>query len=219
MSTRSISVDDRVSEYLMERSGEPSVLASLRAETARMPMARMQISPEQGKFMALLVELLVARRIIEVGVFTGYSSLAMALALPTGGQIIACDVSVEWTSIAARYWEAAGVSDKVELRLAPALQTIDALIDEGGSGSFDLAFIDADKENYGEYYEKSLELLRVGGLIVVDNALWGGSVADDSAQDEETAAIRALNERATSDPRVTSSLVPVGDGLLLARKR
>ncbi len=219
MSTRSINVDDRVSDYLIRASREPEVLKSLRDETAAMPMARMQISPEQGKFLRLLVELVPARRIIEVGVFTGYSSLAMALALPEDGQLVACDVNEEWTSIASRYWAEAGVAEKIDLHLAPALKTLDALIAQGGSGSFDLAFIDADKENYGNYYERSLALLRAGGLIVVDNALWDGRVADDEVSDQETVAIRALNERASSDPRVTSSLVPVGDGVLLARKR
>ncbi len=219
MSTRSINVDDRVSDYLIRASREPEVLKYLRDETAAMPMARMQISPEQGKFLRLLVELVPARRIIEVGVFTGYSSLAMALALPEDGQLVACDVNEEWTSIASRYWAEAGVAEKIDLHLAPALKTLDALIAQGGSGSFDLAFIDADKENYGNYYERSLALLRAGGLIVVDNALWDGRVADDEVSDQETVAIRALNERASSDPRVTSSLVPVGDGVLLARKR
>ncbi len=219
MSTRSINVDDRVSDYLIRASREQEVLKSLRDETAAMPMARMQISPEQGKFLRLLVELVPARRIIEVGVFTGYSSLAMALALPEDGQLVACDVNEEWTSIASRYWAEAGVAEKIDLHLAPALKTLDALIAQGGSGSFDLAFIDADKENYGNYYERSLALLRAGGLIVVDNALWDGRVADDEVSDQETVAIRALNERASSDPRVTSSLVPVGDGVLLARKR
>lgn len=219
MSTRSIHVDDRVSDYLVNSSREPDVLKSLRNETAAMPMARMQISPEQGKFLRLLVELVGARRIIEVGVFTGYSSLSMALALPEDGQIIACDVNEEWTSIASRYWEAAGVAEKIDLRLAPALETLDELVAQGASGSFDLAFIDADKENYGNYYERSLALLRTGGLIIVDNALWDGRVADHAVTDHETQAIRALNELASSDPRATSSLIPVGDGVLLARKR
>ncbi len=219
MSSRSINVDDRVSDYLTQSSREPGVLKSLRSETASLPMARMQISPEQGKFLGLLVELVGARRIVEVGVFTGYSSLSMALALPADGQIIACDVNAEWTSIASRHWEEAGVAHKLDLRLAPALETLDELIAQDQAGSFDLVFIDADKENYGNYYEKSLTLLRAGGLIVVDNVLWSGRVADESIRDTETEAIRALNERAKSDSRVTSSLVPVGDGVLLARKR
>jgi predicted O-methyltransferase YrrM len=219
MSTRSIDVDDRLADYLTRHSVEPDLLEALRVETGRMPMARMQISPEQGKFLGLLVELVGARRIIEIGVFTGYSSLSMALAMPTDGQIIACDVNEEWTSIAARYWDMAGVKERIDLRLAPALETLDELISDGDSGNFDLAFIDADKENYRNYYEKSLELLRPGGLVVVDNALWSGRVADESYQDDETESIRTLNSFVTSDPRVTSSLVPVGDGVLLARKR
>ena len=219
MATRSIDVDDRISDYLIRFSGESADLKSLRSETASMPMARMQISPEEGKFLGLLVELVGARRIIEIGVFTGYSGLSMALALPADGQIVACDVNEEWTSIALRYWEKAGVGDKFDLRLAPALETLDQLIAQGCAGDFDFVFIDADKMNYGEYYEKSLELLRTGGLIAIDNALWGGRVADESFVDKETVAIRALNERVTLDPRVTSSLVPVGDGVLLARKR
>jgi predicted O-methyltransferase YrrM len=169
--------------------------------------------------MALLVRLTGARRILEIGTFTGYSALAMALALPADGRIIACDVSEAWTAVARRYWQRAGVVGRIELRLAPALQTLDALIGEGGGGSFDFAFIDADKGRYLDYYERSLILLRPGGLIAVDNTLWGGSVADPAETDADTAAIRAFNAALRDDPRIDLSLVPIGDGLTLARKR
>jgi predicted O-methyltransferase YrrM len=178
----------------------------------------MQIAPEQGQFMALLVRLTGARRILEIGTFTGYSALAMALALPAEGRIVACDVSEAWTAVAKRYWQRAGVAGRIELRLAPALQTLDALIGEGGGGSFDFAFIDADKSRYLDYYERSLTLLRPGGLIAVDNTLWGGSVADPAKIDADTAAIRAFNAALHADPRIELSLVPIGDGLTLARK-
>jgi caffeoyl-CoA O-methyltransferase len=169
--------------------------------------------------MALLVELLGVERALEIGVFTGYSSLAVALAMPENGRLIACDVNEEYTRVARRYWQRANVDHKIELRLAPALNTLDELIRDGQSGSMDFVFIDADKENYDAYYERALMLVRAGGLIAVDNALWGGSVADDSKQDEGTRAIRALNAKVAKDARVSMSLVPIGDGLLLARKR
>lgn len=220
MSNRTIEVTEQVWEYLVrETVREPPLLARLREETAKLPMARMQIAPEQGRFMAFLVELIGARRTIEIGVFTGYSSLSVALALPADGRIVACDVSDEWTQIARRYWAEAGVADKIDLRLAPALTTLDALIAEGAAGSFDFAFIDADKPSYLAYYERCLTLLRSGGLIAVDNALWGGAVADPSNSDDNTRAIRELNARVVDDSRVTQSLVPIGDGLMLARKR
>ncbi|HEV8248032.1 MAG TPA: class I SAM-dependent methyltransferase [Polyangiaceae bacterium] len=219
MSRRTTEVTEAVGRYLLDVTvREPEVLAKLREETAKLPSAGMQISPEQGKFMALLVELIAARRCIEVGVFTGYSSLAVALALPADGRIVACDLSDEWTRIARRYWELARVSDKIELRLGPGDRTLQGLIDDGQSGSFDFAFIDADKTAYDTYYEQCLKLLRPGGLISIDNTLWGGKVADLSVSDESTLAIRALNAKVSSDPRVSSSLVPIGDGLLLARK-
>jgi predicted O-methyltransferase YrrM len=198
---------------------EPAVLTKLRDETGRMPRGGMQISPEQGQFMALLVELIGARRAIEVGVFTGYSSLRVALAMPADGKLVACDVSEEFTNVARRYWREAGVESKVDLRLGPALATLNALIAEGGRGTYDFAFIDADKSNYDGYYERCLELVRAGGLIAVDNTLWSGAVADPSQQDPDTRAIRELNAKIPDDPRVSSSLVPIGDGLLLARKR
>lgn len=212
--------DDRLSDYLLAVSlREPDILRQLREETAPHPWARMQISPEQGQFMALLVQLLGAEKTLEIGVFTGYSSLAVALALPPTGKIVACDVSEEYTSVARRYWQAAGVADKIELRLAPALETLDALLASGQAETFDFAFIDADKENYLNYYERSLQLVRRGGLIAIDNVLWGGKVADPDVQDASTRAIRAFNETLHSDERVTFSLVLIGDGLTLALKR
>jgi len=220
MSNRSILLTDSLYDYLLSVSlRESNLQRRLREETAADPMARMQISPEQGQFMALLARLLGARRCLEVGVFTGYSSLAMALALPADGSILACDVSEEWTSIARRYWAEAGVAHKIELRLAPALETLDSLLADGGSSSFDLAFIDADKTNYLGYYERVLELLRPGGLAVVDNTLWSGRVADPGVADADTVALRHFNAHLHHDDRVDLSLLPVGDGLTLARKK
>jgi len=220
MSTRSISLTDALYEYLLSVSlRETELQRRLREETAANPMSRMQISPEQGQFMALLARLIGARRCLEVGVFTGYSSLAVALALPSDGSIVACDVSEEWTAVARRYWAEAGVERRIELRLAPALGTLDALLASGESGSFDLAFIDADKTNYLGYYERVLELLRPGGLVVVDNTLWSGRVADPEVADADTVALRHFNERLHRDDRVDLSLLPVGDGLTLARKK
>lgn len=195
------------------------MLAAVRAETARLPRAGMQISPEQGQFMRLLAELIGVRRAIEIGVFTGYSSICVAEALPPDGQLVACDVSVEYTDVARRYWRQGGLESRIALRLGPALETLDGLIAAGEEGSFDFAFIDADKENYGNYYERSLKLLRRGGLLAIDNVLWDGKVADPDVSDTSTEAIRALNRRLRDDPRVSISLVPIGDGLFLARKR
>ncbi len=220
MSGRTIELNDRIYDYLLATSlREPAVLRRLREETAALPAANMQIAPEQGQFMALLVALIGARRTLEVGTFTGYSALVVALALPAEGRVIACDVSEPYTAIARRYWAEAGVADKIELRLAPAVETLDGLLAEGAAGAFDFIFIDADKETYDTYYERGLALLRPGGLIAVDNVLWSGAVADDARQDEETRAIRALNAKVLRDPRVAISLVPIGDGLMLARKR
>ncbi len=220
MASRTLNLDDRLYDYLQRVSlREPPILARLREETAALPGAGMQISPEQGQFMALLIELTGARRVLEVGTFTGYSSLAMALALPPEGHIVACDVSEEFTAMARRYWAEAAVADKIELRLAPALETLDALLAEGQGETFDFAFIDADKVNYEGYYEQALRLLRRGGLIAVDNVLWDGKVADPAVQDEDTDAIRALNEKIRTDERVTTSLLTIGDGIMLARKR
>lgn len=218
MSRRTIEMTEALHQYLLDAACEPPVLARLRAETAKLPSAGMQISPEQGRLMALLVELVGARRCLEVGVFTGYSSTIVALALPPDGKLVACDRSEEWTAIARRYWEEAGVASKIELRLGDAVQTLDELA-SGEKGSFDFAFIDADKTGYDVYYERCLELLRPGGLLAVDNTLWGGKVADQSVNDESTRAVRALNAKVRSDARVSSSLVPIGDGLLLVRKK
>jgi predicted O-methyltransferase YrrM len=220
MSKKTIGLDNQLYDYLLSVSlREPDILRQLREETARHPMAMMQISPEQGQFMALLVQLLGATKTLEVGVFTGYSSLCVALALPPNGKIVACDVSEEFTSIARRYWDAAGVADKIDLRLAPALSTLDELLATGQAGTFDFAFIDADKANYERYYERSLQLIRSGGLIAIDNVLWSGRVADPEVQDHRTNEIRALNEKLHQDERVTLSLVPIADGLTLALKR
>ena len=220
MSTRTLGLEAPLYDYLLSVSlREAPVLARLRAETASHPKVNMQIAPEQGQFMALLARLIGARQCIEIGVFTGYSSLAIALALPDGGRIVACDVSDEYTSVARRYWAEAGVQDKVDLRLAPAAETLQGLIAGGESGRYDFGFIDADKGGYADYYERLLVLLRRGGLIAVDNTLWGGSVADAADQDPDTRAIRAFNEKLHADERVDLSLVPIGDGLTLARKR
>ncbi|MCP2730230.1 class I SAM-dependent methyltransferase [Limnofasciculus baicalensis] len=215
-----IGLDNPLYNYLLSISlREPAILQQLRAETARLPAAMMQIAPEQGQFMALLIQLIGAKKTLEIGVFTGYSSLAVALALPGDGKVIACDVSEEYTAVARRYWNLAGVSDKVDLRLAPALETLDKLLAEGEAETFDFAFIDADKENYQGYYERALQLIRPGGLIAIDNVLWGGRVADSQIQDISTRAIRAFNNKLHQDERVTLSLVPIADGLTLALKR
>ena len=220
MSRRTIALDDRLYDYLLAQgTREHPQLAALRAETAQLPEAQMQVAPEQGAFMQQLVALSGARRCVEVGVFTGYSSLAVALALPADGRILACDVSEEWTAIARRHWAAAGVAHKVELVLAPALDTLQRRLAAGAAGSFDLAFLDADKANYPRYAELLLELLRPGGLLVVDNVLWSGKVADPAATDADTAAIRALNAQLHADPRVLHCIVPVADGIALAIKR
>ena len=220
MSRQTIEVTPQLYDYLLDNSlREPDILRRLREETAKHPYARMQISPEQGQFMRVLIELINARKTLEVGVFTGYSSLSVALALPKDGRIVACDVSDEYTSIARRYWKEAGVADRIDLRIAPATETLAKLIADGQSESFDFAFIDADKENYKQYYEQSLKLLRRGGLIAIDNVLWSGRVIDPKVNDADTEAIRALNAQLHNDERVSLSLLPVGDGLTLARKR
>ncbi len=220
MSARTIQVDDRLHAYLLASSlREPEPLRLLREETHAMPQRNMQISPEQGQLMQLLVELTGAKRIVEVGTFTGYSAMAIALAMPADGRIVACDVSEAFTAVARRHWKLAGVSEKIELRLAPAVETLDALLLDPGPGSFDMAFIDADKSNYDAYYERALGLLRPGGLCMIDNVLWNGRVADPLVLDEDTAAIRELNGKIHADARVTVSMVPIGDGLTLARKR
>ncbi len=217
MSNRTLQIDDRLYAYLIENTlRETEVQRRLRDETATMPHAGMQISPEQGQFMALLVELIGARRCLEIGTFTGYSTLTVALALPDDGRVVACDINEEYTTVARRYWQEAGVAGKIELRLAPAVETLDALLAEGAS--FDFAFIDADKGNYENYFERALALVRPGGLIAVDNVLWDGAVADPADDRDDTLAIRAFNAARRQDPRISLSLVPIGDGLTLARK-
>ena len=190
----------------------------LRDETAKLPMGGMQIGADQGAFLALLIRLLDARHAVEIGTFTGYSALAVASALPDGGRLVCCDLSDEWTGIARRYWKEAGVADRIDLRLAPAANTLRDLLRESGPGSFDFAFIDADKSGYDGYYELCLQLVRPGGLIAFDNTLWSGAVADPSKTDPDTVALRALNLKVRDDPRVTSCLVSMGDGVLLALK-
>jgi predicted O-methyltransferase YrrM len=220
MRRNSITLTEELSDYIAGVSlREPDVLRRLRAETARVPMAGMQIAPDQGQFMALLARLTGARRCLEVGAFTGYSALVVALALPPDGRIISCDIDEKTTAIAKRYWAEAGVADKIDLRLEPALGTLDRLLAEGAAGSFDFAFIDADKTNYDGYYERALTLLRQGGLIVIDNVLWSGAVADAKQRDVDTTALRALNRKLHGDERIDLSLLPLADGITLARKR
>jgi predicted O-methyltransferase YrrM len=220
MSNQTLGLDRQLSQYVQSVSvREPEILRQLRAETAQHSMAMMQIAPEQGQFMALLVQLMGAKKTLEVGVFTGYSSLVVALALPPEGQVVACDVNEEYTAIARRYWQQAGVASKIDLRLAPALETLDRLLSEGEGETFDFAFIDADKSNYDRYYERALALVRPGGLIAIDNVLWRGKVADPEVQDNRTKTIRAFNERLFQDERITLSLVAIADGLTLALKR
>jgi predicted O-methyltransferase YrrM len=221
MSNQSIGLSNPLYQYLVANSvREPEILARLRAETANHPLMNMQISPEQGQLMGLLVQLTGAKKCLEVGVFTGYSSLVVALNLPDNGQIIACDVSDEFTSIARRYWQEAGVSNKINLQIAPALETLDRLISQGESGTFDFAFIDADKHNYAAYYDRCFQLVRQGGLILVDNVLWYGRVADPAMnQDSRTQAIKQINQQIYHDDRVQISLIPIGDGLTIARKK
>jgi len=219
MTKKTIGLDDQLYNYLQSISlREPEILTRLRAETAQHSQSRMQIAPEQGQFMALLVKLIGAKKTLEVGVFTGYSSLVVALALPEDGQVIACDLSAEYTAIAQKYWQEAGVAHKIDLRLSPALETLDKLLANGEAETFDFAFIDADKRNYPNYYEQSLKLVRPGGLIAVDNVLWSGKVADPQEDDKQTQAIRDFNEKLHQDERVFLSLVPIADGLTLALK-
>ena len=219
MSSRPVAMNDALYEYLHRVSlRESGPQRRLREETAALEYSGMQISPEQGQLMRMLAGLVGARRAIEVGVFTGYSALCVALALPEGGELIACDVSEEWTAIARRYWNEAGVAGRIRLELAPADETLDALIGEGRAGDFDIAFIDADKTGYDLYYERCLELLRPGGLVLIDNVLWGGAVADENDTSEDTEALRALNEKLKDDSRIELCMLPVGDGLTLARK-
>lgn len=220
MSRASIGLEPALSDYLREVGyRDHPLLSRLRDETRTMAGAGMQISPEQGALMQLLVEMAGIRRYLEIGVFTGYSALAVALALPKTGRITACDIDPETSAVARRYWSEAGVSRRIDLRLAPATETLAQLLRSGAGQSYDLAFIDADKSNYDAYYEACLKLVRKGGLIAIDNMLWGGAVIDAKAQDADTEAIRALNRKIHGDERVSFVLLPVGDGLTLARKR
>ena len=217
MSTGILNYTTNLREYLWEKGMEEHpALTELRLETAKLPQSMMQICPEQGALMANLIRLMSAKKTIEIGTFTGYSTLAVALALPEEGEIIACDISEEWTALGKKKWEQAGVAHKINLRLAPAVDTLDALLADGQESSFDFAFIDADKANYPAYYEKCLKLVRKGGVIAIDNVLWGGSVIDSERNDEDTKAIRKLNEFIANDNRVSVSMVPIGDGLTLA---
>ncbi|NDJ19118.1 class I SAM-dependent methyltransferase [Myxacorys almedinensis] len=220
MAEKFIGLNDSIYEYILSHSvNEIDVLAQLRTETAEHPQARMQIAPDQGQFMALLVRLMGAKKTLEVGVFTGYSSLSVALALPPDGKLVACDVSEDYTAIARRYWQLAGVEDKIELHLAPALGTLDRLLDAGQAETFDFAFIDADKGNYQNYYDRALQLVRPGGLIAIDNVLWSGRVADSTDHDKITTTLRRFNQTLAADDRVNVSLVAIGDGLTLALKK
>jgi predicted O-methyltransferase YrrM len=220
MANASMGLPADLEQYLVKHGvREPELLARLRAETALIPQHNMQIAPEQGALLALLVELTGAKRCLEIGTFTGYSSLIVALAMPPDGTILCCDVSEEWTAVARRYWAQAGVADRVDLRLAPALETLDALLADGAEGTFDFAFVDARKSEYPDYHERVVRLLRSGGLAAYDNVLWGGAVADESKQDADTLAIRRLNDRLATDERVTIAMLPLADGVTLARKR
>ncbi|WP_411835772.1 class I SAM-dependent methyltransferase [Pseudomonas chlororaphis subsp. aurantiaca] len=220
MTARTLNLDDALYHYLLDVSlRETPLLRRLRDETQALPMARWQVAPEQGQFLVLLVKLIGARRVLEVGTFTGYSALSMAAALPDDGQLICCDIPGDYNATALRYWQEAGVAGRIELRLAPALETLASIEREEGEGGFDLVFIDADKANYPAYLESALRLLRVGGLAVFDNTLWSGRVLEENPQSEDTRAIQALNRALKDDPRVDLSLLPLGDGLTLCRKR
>lgn len=220
MTARSLNLDDALYHYLLDVSlRETLLLRRLREETQALPMARWQVAPEQGQFLALLVRLMGARRLLEVGTFTGYSALCMAAALPDDGSLICCDIPGDYNATAIRYWQEAGLAGRIELRLAPALETLAQLQGAGHQGSFDLIFIDADKANYPAYLESALSLLRVGGLAVFDNTLWSGRVLQVEADSADTRAIQALNRALKDDPRVDLSLLPLGDGLTLCRKR
>ncbi|MCY4608428.1 MAG: class I SAM-dependent methyltransferase [bacterium] len=221
MNRKTAGLDEDLYDYMVRTTvRDDDILCRLREETLQTGgWSAMQIAPDQGQFMALLARLAGARQALEVGVFTGYSSLCVARALGEGGSLVALDVSEEWTSIARRYWAEAGVAERIDLRLAPAVESLERLVAEGRAGSFDIAFIDADKENYDTYYERALVLVRQGGLILIDNVLWGGAVIDDSDQSADTRAIRAINEKVGADDRVDMAMVPTGDGLTIARKR
>lgn len=220
MTNRSIYLNDTIYDYLLNVSlREPQVLQELRETTAKLSSREMQIAPEQGQFMAFLVELIGVRKALEVGVYTGYSSISVALVMPSDGKMVACDINEEWTQLAQTFWKKAGVDKKITLHLAPAIETLDKLLAEGEAGTFDFAFIDADKLNQDSYYEKALLLVRHGGLIILDNTLWGGDIAEPDAHDPITLALQNLNAKIHRDSRVSMSLVPIGDGLTLVRKR
>lgn len=220
MSNRTLGIGRDLYDYLLRVSlREAPLLTELRRETATLPEANMQIAPEQGQFMALLARIIGARRYLEVGTFTGYSALAVTAAMPTGGRSTCLDISEEWTAIARKYWIRAGLADRIELRLGPATTSLEALVREGWSGDYDLVFIDADKSGYADYFEACLRLVRPGGLILVDNVLWSGRVANAQPGDEDTEAIRAFNQRLHNDDRVDLSLLPIADGLTIARRR
>lgn len=220
MSIETTNLTEELYEYLRKISlREPAVLKKLRSETQTMSGAIMQISPEAGQFMALLIELMGAKKTLDIGTFTGYSALVVALALPADGKVISCDVDVNTTNVAKKFWQAAGASDKISLVIGKANETLQKLIDNNEAGTFDFAFIDADKTNYDVYYEQALALLRRGGLIAIDNVLWDGKVADLDINDPATKALRALNAKLLQDERVTISMIPIGDGVTLAKKR
>ncbi|NEQ68496.1 MAG: SAM-dependent methyltransferase [Symploca sp. SIO2D2] len=219
MGKAAVDSNEKLYEYLVSVSLRDSDLKRrLREQTAEMPQGGMQITPEQGQFMALLAQVMGAKKCLEIGTFTGYSALCVAEVLPEEGKIIALDCSAEWTDIARKYWEEAGVSDKIDLRIGSGRTLIDAIVDNGELDTFDMVFIDADKAAYDHYYEQSLKLLRSGGLILLDNMLWGGRVIKPWLQDEDTVAIRALNEKIRDDKRVDPCLTMIGDGLFMARK-
>ena len=217
--SRHIAMTDTIEAYVDAHTRESQVAQRLHMDTAKLPQAGMQIGADQAAFLALLVRAIGAKRCIEVGTFTGYSALAVAAALPPEGKLVCCDVSKEWTAMGQRYWREAGVDTRIELRLAPALDTLRELQARDGAGSYDFAFIDADKPNYGAYYEACLTLLRANGLIALDNMLWSGRVADAKETDVDTAALRALNVKIHADERVDTSLLTIGDGVMLVRKR
>jgi len=220
MSSRTLFLTNELYEYMISSSvRETDILRQLRKETQQDPMANMQISPEQGQFMSLLVQLIRAKKTLEIGVYTGYSALCVALALPSHGQIIACDINEEWASIAKRYWQKAEVSEKIDFRLTPGIETMDRLLSNGHAQTFDFIFIDADKQEYGSYYKWGIELLRTGGLIAIDNVFWSGKVVHSAFNDKDTQAIRKLNEKLYEDERIELSMIPISDGLTLAMKR
>ena len=220
MASKTNFVDAKVMAYIGGHSlREAPLLGELRAETAKLPEAGMQVPPEEGQFLALLVQAIGAKRCLEIGTFTGYSALTVALALPADGRLVCCDVSEAWTGMARRYWSRAGVEAKIDLRIAPAIETLESMLAAGEAGCYDFVFIDADKPNYAAYYERALKLVRIGGIIAFDNTLWSGAVADPKDQTENTRALRALNDALHKDERVNLSMLPLGDGVTLAMKR